>query len=240
MLKDNIDAVFDNSMTNVKVSGVVCCMDRSDNLFKAIDSWLLIPEINEIILLDYGSKEKITLTDKYKNSIIKLYRVEASYWHLSRAYNIGIQLISNNVFLKLDADYCLSPDFLKCHLPLLLDKSFIRGISLRDHPPRPFSVGPITGFCMMSYSTFISVNGYNERIINYGHDDWDLYERLKKNNIKQIKANHNKIYHIPHPNHLRTINQKDNIEKKIANKKNIIESRRHPWTKKDKMSTLYE
>jgi predicted glycosyltransferase involved in capsule biosynthesis len=211
-------------------------MDRSDNLFKAIDSWLLIPEINEIIVLDYGSKQKIALIDKYRNNIIKLYRIEAKYWHLSKAYNIAIQLISNNIFLKLDADYCLSSDFVKHHIKLLNQNNFIRGVSLRDKPPRPLRVGPITGFCMMYYTNFLLANGYNERIINYGYDDWDFYNRLNNLNIKAIKVDVNRIYHLPHDNKLRTINQKNQISKDIANKINVKLCKKQPWTIEDQMS----
>ncbi|MBI1171868.1 hypothetical protein GC209_10730 [bacterium] len=41
------------------ISIVTCCMNRNDNLKKAIPSWLANPEISEIIIVDWSSDHPV-------------------------------------------------------------------------------------------------------------------------------------------------------------------------------------
>lgn len=207
-----------------KISAVVCCKNREYNLLRAIDSWLMIKEISEIIVLDYGSDKKIQVqNDETK---IKIFRYEADNWHLTKAYNIAMQLASNEILLKLDSDYILSRNFIKYHP--MKNNFFYRG-----------SGSSTMGLVMVYRNDFLKVNGYNERIINWGYDDNDLYTRLMLNGVAPLKIDKNSVKHLPHDDNSRISNQPDpkislsasrNLNKQIAKKQ--------PWSLRDKISTI--
>ena len=49
-------------------NSIVCVsMNRSENILKALPSWLKINNCHEIVILDYGSKEKLLDILKYHN-----------------------------------------------------------------------------------------------------------------------------------------------------------------------------
>ena len=61
-------------------NSIVCVsMNRSENILKALPSWLKINNCHEIVILDYGSKEKlldILKSNNFNDPKIKIYRVE--------------------------------------------------------------------------------------------------------------------------------------------------------------------
>lgn len=225
----DIDSCFlnlnDKSSKTDGISAVVCAKNRTDNLLISLGSWLEISKISEIIILDFGSDIPITIP--HNDPRIKLYRYESKYWHLSKAYNIALQLATQKILVKLDADYYLNKYFFDHHA--IDEKSFIRGHG-----------GPLTGFLMIEKLNFLSVNGYNERIYNYGADDGDIYNRLCRN-LKLIpyKVNYNFIKHLPHPQLDRWKYQPEPL-KKDCRSNNYRIAKRYPWTKQDRMSSYYD
>lgn len=222
---DEIDYCFLNYPK--KISAVVCCKNREKNLFIALKSWLFFKEINEIIILDFGCDN--VLKSPYSDDRIKIYRYESDVWHLSKAYNIAIQLSKHETILKLDCDYYLYPNFFT--LNTLQNKEFIVGITGMS----------IKGLLWIDRKDFFKVNGYNERIVNWGGEDIDLYYRLKKVGLKEKKVIKNTIKHIPHPESFRTKHiPEPTLNRHDTNKNNILYGKKYPWTQNERMSSYYD
>lgn len=213
--------------TSLRVSAIVCCKNREKNLFLSIESWLKIKQITEIIVLDFGSDTILKLP--FKDSRIKLYRYESKYWHLSKAYNIAIQLSTEDIILKLDCDYYLYPNFLISNR-LGMD-TFITG-----------EYNTSTKGLFFTYKkNFFDINGYNERIINWGGDDCDLYSRFTSFGLKEKSVKPNTMKHLPHEENLRTRYVPiPSINRYKSGAKNLIEAKNNPWTKLDRMSSYYD
>lgn len=209
------------------VSAVVCCKNRSDNLLKSLQSWIVINEIKEIIILDFGSDKPLTIP--VVDSRIRLYRYESEFWHLAKAYNIAIQLSTQPILLKLDCDYFLRNNFLE--LNSITSKEFIVGRP--NHSTK--------GLLLINRENFLKVNGYNERIINWGWDDNDIYDRLRKIGLKEKIVNPNTIEHLPHKEYLRTkYLPNPTLSRSHTRSYNVREARKNPWTHLDKMSSYHD
>jgi glycosyltransferase involved in cell wall biosynthesis len=226
-LENFLDECFLTIQPSPSVSAIVCCKNRSENLFISLESWLKIKQITEIIILDFGSDTVLRLP--FNDSRIKLYRYESVYWHLSKAYNIAIQLSTKNIILKLDCDYYLNPNFLVSNK--LSSNEFIVGKNGNS----------TRGLLFTHKKNFFSINGYNERIINWGGDDTDIYRRLIKFGLKEKIVIPNTIKHLPHKENLRTkYVPNPAINRHSSGRKNIVEGINNPWTLLDKMSSYYD
>lgn len=212
----------------MKISAVCCCMNRVKNLIMCLKSWVQFDEIQEIIIMDYGSDPPIK-DISYKDKRIVQYRYDAEYWHLTKAYNIAIQLAKYDIILKLDTDYYLHKNFFHYHK--LYPKTCIVGNKEYDCS--------LNGFLMIYKTDFININGYNENIINYGYDDDDIKNRLKKNNIKLCNINHRFITHIKHNDDERKVNNYNKFLtfEESVNQNKII-SEQYDWTKYGIMSSI--
>lgn len=215
------------SKNGEKISIIVACMNRYDNLRQCVENWINYDELYEIIVLDYGSKIPIENSSIHKLSDkIKLYRTEADHWHLTRAYNIAAQYVSGDIILKMDADYIIKSGFFNHHLSY---NGFIYGGG---------GTGGLYGFLCLYKTPFFLLNGYNERIINYGHDDKDLFLRCQYvAAMKPLKINKNLLFHIPHSDYDRICNQKIKENRFRSIMRNTRIARANPWSNKDIMTS---
>lgn len=212
----------------MNISVVCCCMDRVKNLMTCIKSWIQFDEIKEIIIMDYGSEPPIKNISQKDKRIVQ-YRYDAEYWHLTKAYNIAIQLAKYDIILKLDADYYLYKYFFKHHK--LYPNICIVGD--KEYDPS------LNGFLMIYKKDFMYINGYNENIINYGYDDDDIKNRLKKNNIELHNINYEFIKHIDHGDDERKANNYNKFltfEESVNQNKIISDG--YDWTKYGVMSSM--
>jgi glycosyltransferase involved in cell wall biosynthesis len=211
------------------ISAVVCSKNRTKNLEQAVNSWLNIPEIDEIIILDWGSDIPVDI----KHKKIRLFRVEQKLWHLTKAYNVAIQLSNGEQILKLDADYVLYPEFLKEHK--LQNGMFYTGIS-------DYAKTSCQGLLFCWKKDFLKCNGYDERIAAWGYDDSDLTDRLIQLGLISNVINFDLIEHIPHTDLDRVKYYEYNLPHRmhlICNR-NKNKCKSNPWTKKNKMTVLTE
>lgn len=219
---------IENVFRSNEVSAVVCCKNRYNNLIESIKSWLTLDSITEIIVLDFGSDIPIKLP--IISNKIKLYRYESKYWHLTKAYNIAIQLSTKNIILKLDSDYVLGSNFFINNA--INNQEFLSGTN-KDKK--------LCGLLMLHRRDFFKINGYNERIINYGWDDNDIRHRLLKSGLRHKKLNTKDITHIDHNNFSRVAYQPNpHIERIKSILDNQKESIDNPWTIKDSMSKYHD
>ncbi len=183
---------------------VTCCMNRNENLVKAIPSWIDCDDINEIIIVDWSSDEpvheylkKSGIADKR----IKVVRVDDQpRWILSYAFNIGFRAASFDKILKTDADIVVYPEFFEKNT--LSKSTFIAG----DWRIAEKGQEHINGFFYVHREDLMNIKGFNEYITTYGWDDDDIYQRLVDSGTRRKAVDVNTIYHIPHDDALRVGN----------------------------------
>ena len=153
---------------------IVACKDRTDNLIKAINSWLDTDRINEYIIVDYSSDTPITEHSDTEHLInhpqINIIRVDGQEkFNLGQAYNIAIDYCKNETIIKIDADHlCKNSGFLNYCINPYVQSFYMHG----DHE---FSNRGLSGFCIFpkAYSVY-----YREDLNGWGYDDLDFYKRI--------------------------------------------------------------
>jgi len=203
------------------ISIVYACMDREKNLLESLDSWIdKTDKINEIIIIDWSSKMPLINNAKIQTHLntkkIRLIRVEnQNYFSMSRSYNLGFNLSSNKIILKLDADYknlnCSWINHLAINDNNELDKYFVVG-------HYKFSES-LSGFFLVNKKDFVH---YNENFQGWGYDDTDIYNRIQEKDILKVIFFNIKSYvqHLDHTDEDRTSNFliKDKRESEKQNK----------------------
>ena len=209
--------------SDLKISAVCACMNRIDNLLKSLPTWLNCPYITEIIVVDWASDSPIMDNEVIRYFVdagyVRIIRVEdESYFSLGKAYNLAVDMAVFDVVIKLDTDYAIKSSTWMDYL--LLDRK--TGTRLADYYIRGawwFSES-FGGFCVFNKSDFV---WYNERLVGWGHDDTDLYERFDESGVTSVIFNSlsDYIFHIPHSTSERTENYpiKDRRKSERANRK---------------------
>ena len=213
---------------------VTACMNRNDNLKQAIVSWLNVKNLDEIVIIDWGSKNKVEDTLKeFNDSRIKVYRVDnVDKWVLSHAFNIGLLCSSNENIYKLDCDDIVRSDLIIEHP--LDENSFYAGNWKNAKTQNELQ---INGKLFCQFNNLKKVNFYNENITSYGYEDEDLYKRLIDNKLIRKNVNINLFKFIKHNDNLRLENNNDNN----LNKEEMIKMNRELCLKYNKLnwSTKY-
>jgi len=178
------------------ISILTCCMNRAENLDKALPTWIEAEGVDEIIIVDWSSTEPVKekVVQKYNDPRIVVARVEnQSRWILSHAFNLAARLTTRTQILKLDSDVKIKPDFFKFNeLELGI---FLTGnwrIATDENEKH------LNGIIYAYREDFFRVNGYNEYIKTYGWDDTDLYDRLQKIGLKKCDLLLEKLHHMEH------------------------------------------
>jgi len=187
---------------NRTVSVISAVMNRDERVIPAVENWKKIEGVDEIILLDWSSKNPIGEIDG-----VKVVRVDGEErWILTSAFNLAAEHASGDIMLKLDIDYRLEPDFL--NRTKMKDTQFRHGSWRIVFEPNDLH---LAGFLMVKREDFWKVGGYNEKIVVYGHDDSELYNRLAASGLEKVPITPlNGIKHIPHDYKSRHINQGGN------------------------------
>lgn len=171
--------------------------DRTESLEEALQTWLLQPMIEEIIILDWDSRESLLpLVRKYQDGRIFLAVARNQpKWILSYACNLAARLTSRSCILKMDADVKVLPGFFEKHT---LQPGLFHCGNWRKH--RNVNELHLNGIVFLRREDFFRVNGYNEYIKFYGWDDSDLYQRLEAAGMERRDFDFDTLYHIPHGN----------------------------------------
>ncbi|NEP77964.1 MAG: glycosyltransferase [Okeania sp. SIO3B3] len=183
-------------------------MNRNSNLAQALPTWLKAPEIDEIIVLDWSSREPVkNIVDRYKDERITLARVEnQERWIAARAFNLAARLTTRTKMVKMDADTKISPDFFRVHQ--LKPGTFMTG---NWRKARNENQKHLYGITYVYRADFFKINGFNEYLEVYGWADSDLFERLEGVGLKQVDFNIEKLSHIQHEGRVK--NQKSLLGK---------------------------
>lgn len=225
-----------------EVSLIVGVMNRFEPLIKSLKSWLSLPNITEIIIVDWNSTKNIAEqlefldNQKYFDSWTKIniIRVDnVGNWILTLALNLASKYVKNPLLLKVDADTILELDFFEKHPLYSTDKFFYSG---NWKNARNNNEMHLNGVVYLPTNEFKNINGYNEHIRTYGWDDTDLYDRLVQSNMKKLDFNVDTIKHIPHSDKRRS--SFSDLELKIIENMYISKSPDCIWNS-EKEGTLY-
>lgn len=182
-------------------------MNRSHVLNVTLVGWLQT-DIDEVVIVDWSSQPALSLNTA--DPRVKLHRVDGKeFYNLGAAYNFAVSLATGDEIIKMDADYMFNPysDYLSEYK--LYPGCFITGNHeigmLKD--AHGF-LRMLNGFVHFWKKDFVTIGGYNENFVGYGHDDDDIYTRMKQLGLKQIKISHDSchIFHIPHDDSYRIAN----------------------------------
>jgi len=175
---------------------VTCCKNRNENLIRALPSWLALPEVTEIVIVDWSSDEPVAdslAAAGIADPRIRVARVEDEpRWILSYAFNLGFRLARGQRVLKADADIVLEAGFFAAN-PLGPGR-FIAGNWRTAAKGQEF----VNGFFYIHQADLAAVNGFNEYITTYGWDDDDLYDRLVTAGMTRIDVAPGTVRHLDH------------------------------------------
>jgi hypothetical protein len=198
---------YDKRTMIAGVSIVSCCMNRNDNLKKALKTWVKLP-VDEIVIVDWSSDEPvIDMIKEFNDSRIKIVRVHNEpKWILTYGFNVGLRFASYSRVFKLDADIEVSEDFLT--LNQININQFVRGYWKSALDEGLDSQVYVNGSFGCYKTDLINIGFYNELIRTYGWDDSDLYERLAGQCGLETKyLNFKSVLHLEQENSERTENQ---------------------------------
>jgi hypothetical protein len=170
-------------------------MNRSASLRWALPSWLAQPEVEEIVLVDWGSSSPLHLDlADFTDVRIRFIQVEGPrYWCAARCHNIEIIAASGENLLRIDSDVQITPKFFERH-PLERDDLF--WTTSWDHCSG--NDCHLYGTVYSRRKNFLLVNGYNERLQSYGFEDDDIYHRMLAAGLKRGSADGSTMKHLPH------------------------------------------
>lgn len=169
------------------ISAIIPFRDWSVSRLEACVAHLRrLPSITETLLIDFGSKEPLRVLKD-----TRVVRVTADRWCLSEANNIGIAEATNDVILKIDADMHL---LMEDHaLRALTDQVLSGDVSFHVLQPTDFEddngrrvrkrlrASWSEGACnLFSRQDVIEIGGFDTRFFDYGGEDNDLCQRLRR------------------------------------------------------------
>lgn len=179
-------------------------MNRNENVAKNLDNWLG-QKVDELILLDWSSTPGVeTIPGVLKDPRVRIVRVEGQTQFIRTwAQNTASRMARYNRIFKCDSDVTFSGDFIGSH-PLSPGEFWVGDW----HQGRDFNERHLHGETYYHIDDFERVNGYDERIVSYGHDDTNLKDRMVLAGLVKRVVSYNQLYHEPHDNSIRTSNQK--------------------------------
>lgn len=163
------------------ISLIAACKNRKKSLGLTLPAWDAVKEIDEIILVDWGSDsdewEDLPLLDALvRAGRVSFVRVEdAGDWVLSRAYNLAAKFAMGKYILRVDCDTHLNPDFIDKHPRPAAGEYYTVGWGTE----RNENEQKLRSVWFALRQDFVKVGGYDERITDYGYEDVDLYERFQ-------------------------------------------------------------
>lgn len=191
-------------------TSIICsCKNRNKALSVSLSSWINLPEITEIIIVDWSSDENlehILCLDER----IKLVRVNnQKHFNQIQPLNLAASLVKSELILKLDSDYIINPyyDFIGKYKPS-------KGYFSSGYPSEKVEgkannfYAFLRGLLFVYKEDFDLVGGYNESLKeNYAYEDEDICTRLAKLGLQEQYIDFDFfLIHIPHPDNKRTEN----------------------------------
>lgn len=240
---------------NMRVVVTTGSMNRLLPLRRALPTWLALPEVDEVIIVDWGSSPPLSqaLRD-FTDPRLRIVRVtDQRHWQNAKCHNLEIRLAGPaSLLLRIDNDTLVRKDFFERHPH---HENGFYAVNWRTVPPEIDDKRNLSGTLLVSPRSLMRVGGYNERLTLYGREDDDLYARLTIEGFRWREMDLATLEHIPHSDKARLENlalgpefhKFSPVESKIwgppeksaksvliaMSEKTIAEK---PWTKRDLMT----
>lgn len=185
------------------ISFYVHLMNRNENVKKNLANWLT-QSMDELILLDWSSKEPVAdMPGVFDDPRVRVVRVEGQTKFIrTLAQNLATQMSRFKKVFKCDSDVEFKGDFFAAH-PLKEGEFWVGDW----HQGRDFNERHLHGETYYCLDDFFRVNGYDERILAYGHDDTNLKDRMLLSALTKKVFSYNYLYHQAHDQRMRSDNQ---------------------------------
>lgn len=193
------EPISDNISSDISI--VVSIKNRKEHLIHNLSSWLYHDEVKEVILVDWSSTpplEKILYEHPQgKDPRIRILRVENQHTFIRTwCQNWGAKWVRHPLLFKLDVDIQLKPGWVQRN-PMFPGMYRAGDWRFARNKNETYTHGSV--LCWTR--DFWWINGYNERITSYGHDDCDFYYRLQISGLKRCLFNLDDWHHLPHNDH---------------------------------------
>jgi hypothetical protein len=213
---------------NHKISLVTTCMKRADHLEQSLPTWLPHP-IDEIIIVDWSSPDNVKeVIDKYQDGrIVHVSVPNRIIYDRSRSRNVGVRSSTGYFLVLCEIDIKIGVQSLSCvHSTQNILYRFVDK-----------ECSGLAGMCIITKSMFENINGYNERFEGWGREDYDLFERLTKNNYPEKRIIEG-LKHIDHSDERRVMFHitKNTKQSEYSNK---MLSKQYPWTNRDRQQRMF-
>ena len=237
------------SLPNKSITLICACKNRNQPLQIALTSWLLRPEITEIVLVDWDSDEALSSLTKLDYRI-KVIRVQnQKYFNLPQPLNLAASIATGDYILKVDCDYIFNPYYNFFETYQIDETNFVSG----KHDIKNYEVfdgekyvvdkdnmsffeireyfnscshyfRPLNGLLFVSRHNFIKIGGYNDNIGKYyGYEDDEILHRFRVLGLQEKKLNYDyHLFHIPHQDKKRIENYEGYDSRQVEDIKNTL------------------
>ena len=192
--------------SSLPVHVIASCANRYASLRSCLPTWLSVPEVSSVTLVDWGSDEP--LQDRLRehvdasNGRLRVVTLDEPLpWMLSTSVNLALHFLplhTPSLLLKLDCDTLLQPQFVAQHP--LEEGDFYAGDWRKARDENEMH---LNGVIYLRLLSLLRVNGYDERLQSYGYDDTNLHERLTATNLTARPLRFQYISHLKHDDSLR-------------------------------------
>ena len=174
------------------ISLICTCKNRNQPLQIALTSWLLRPEITEIIIVDWSSDEALSPLTKLDSKIKVITAPNQKYFNQPQPLNLAASIATGDYILKVDCDYIFNPYYNFFETYQIDETNFVSGkhdiknyevfngeyyVVDKDNMSLPELVEyvnsysqyfrPLTGLLYVSRHNFVKIGGYNESLGKY-------------------------------------------------------------------------
>jgi hypothetical protein len=237
------------SLPNKSITLICACKNRNQPLQIALTSWLLRPEITEIVLVDWDSDEALSSLTKLDSRIKVIAVPNQKYFNLPQPLNLAASIATGDYILKVDCDYIFSPYYNFFETYQIDETNFVSG----KHDIKNYEVfngeyyvvdkdnmslleiaeyfnsysqyfRPLSGLLSVSRRNFVKIGGYNENIGKYyGYEDDEILHRFRVLGLQEKKLNYDyHLFHIPHQDKKRIENYEGYDSRQVEDIKNTL------------------
>jgi hypothetical protein len=189
------------SIQGNRVSLTAGCLNRVEHLKQSLETWLRAPEIDEVVVADWNNEVPLSESlSEFNDPRLLIARViDQPHWMNSKCHNLELRLASGDLLLRCDSDYLLLDGFFAGH-PLSPGAFYAgNGMVVRKDANQYGLTGALYAF----RDDVLAVNGYNERLVYYGHEDEDLFARMTASGLARLDLKLEFLAHLPHPDKTR-------------------------------------
>lgn len=200
----------------ITASIITTCKGRREHLIETID-FMTAQKYKgyEVIVVDYGDPDKVheyvRSHVEFKNKVTICVLKDTEVFNLNRARNYGARYARGGVLAFVDADVFIPCDWLG-HVVSKIKKGNV--LVVRDKNKEG-----ITGTFAVTKEVFSKVNGFDEAIRGWGHDEVDFFKRCAKYGTRCV-YDPRMVHAIKHTDELRTTYYEEK-DKKISLEQNM-------------------